>query len=99
MAGWQKGCEAAASAAVRSGRTCPSADVGRMLPPRAVRPSVATGVLAAAVGVTAALLYVSVFAVRPLLALWRPDAGVPPTLPPVVDLLLMLRYVLGGDAG
>lgn len=53
------------------------------------------GYRALSVGVTAAVLYFGAFALRAALPLWRLDSGAPRTLPPEVDLALLLWYVFG----
>jgi hypothetical protein len=53
------------------------------------------GYRALSVGVMAAIIYFGVFTLRAVLPLWRIDTGAPRTLPPSVDLLLMLWYVFG----
>ena len=53
------------------------------------------GYRALSLGVTAAVLYAGAFALRAALPLWRLDTGAPRTLPPAVDLALLLWYVFG----
>ncbi|QLD86026.1 hypothetical protein HWV23_09895 [Natronomonas halophila] len=62
---------------------------------RLKNPPSEAGYRALSVGVMAAIVYFGVFTLRAVLPLWRIDTGAPQTLPPSVDLLLMLWYVFG----
>ena len=68
------------------------AGLGRLAEPPSPR-----GLRALSVGAMAAVLYFGVFALRAVLPLWRIDTGVPPLVPPAVDLALTLWYVLGAS--